>query len=218
MLPSNSNWLRSLSGAWIFYTIFPALPWIEPNFEQIARFAPLIGLIIGSMQSVLWVALDNLNWPTISNALIIISFGIIATGGIHFDGLIDTADGIAAGKEKRIEAIKDSNIGAIGFLSAFVVSLLQIAALIKLNSLTIIALPIAAFWGRCSPLWAIHKFEYLHKNKHFNHKRKWTGIKETFPSIIIIILIILYILLAQNLPVDKHNLILFYNSLNHFFL
>ena len=77
------------------------------------------------------------------------------TGGLHFDGLIDTADGISAGPDKRLEAMKDSRVGASGVIALTINLALQIAALIKLDYLYLFALPIAYFWGRYSQLIAI---------------------------------------------------------------
>jgi len=46
---------------------------------------------------------------------------------------MDTADGIGAGPSKRIEAMKDSRVGAIGVQSLVIILILQIAAIIKLG-------------------------------------------------------------------------------------
>ena len=76
----------------------PQWPWIKPTFHRIARFAPIIGLIIGCLKISIWLSLAQLGWPISSLPFILIAFEIIITGGLHFDGLIDTFDGIAAGK------------------------------------------------------------------------------------------------------------------------
>ncbi len=114
-----------------------------------------------------------------------LAIGIGITGGIHLDGLIDTADGIAAGKDKCLQAMRDSNVGAIGLGVFVIVLLIQLAALIQLDAIAPIAMPIANFWGRCSPLWAIERFSYLHENqKPSFHKKHWEREREIKPSII----------------------------------
>ena len=40
--------------------------------------------------------------------------GYLITGGLHIDGLMDTFDGIFAGKKKRLKAMKDSKVGSFG--------------------------------------------------------------------------------------------------------
>ena len=184
-------WLKELHGAWIFYTILPPWPSPKPRFERIARFAPLIGIFIGLIQSALWVVLSYLNWPKESLAIFAVSMGIVITGGLHLDGLMDTFDGLAAKKERLIEAMKDSRVGAIGVLAAIIAILIQIGSLIKLNYYAAISIPIAAFWGRCAQFWAIDKFAYINKvSNSKSHKKYWKGMgEELLPSAIILLLI-----------------------------
>ncbi len=181
------------------------MPSIRANFKRIARFAPLIGILIGFLQSFTWVLLKHLHWPNISLALISIAISILITGGLHIDGLMDMADGIGAGPSKRFEAMKDSRVGAIGVQSLVIVLLLQISAIIKLDSHVFWAFPLAAFWGRFSQIFAIESYEYLFKKKSnsFHHKN-WKGIsKEIRPSLIIIFLAVLIFMFYTNLNVSK---------------
>ena len=128
------------------------------------------------------------NWPNISLALISFAISVVITGGLHIDGLMDTADGIGAGPSKRIEAMKDSRVGAIGVQSLVIILVLQIAAIFKLGFYAPFAFPIAAFWGRFSQIFAIGNYEYI-LNKEFGsiHQKYWRGIsQEIRPSLIII--------------------------------
>ncbi|ABX08228.1 adenosylcobinamide-GDP ribazoletransferase [Prochlorococcus marinus] len=204
------NWLKDFAGAWVFYTILPHWPGIKPQFKRIARFGPAIGFFIGCIQITIWLILSKLGWPTESLALISVALAIYLTGGLHFDGLIDTADGIAAGQEKQMEAMKDSNAGAIGSLAIIAIILIQISALLKLNNLSIIAIPIASFFGRISPLWAIDKFPYL-KDKGMGkfHKDNWKGfLKEIIPSLIIIVIISTIFSIIPETKIVRFNLLI----------
>jgi len=172
----------------LFYTILPQWPLIKPRFQRIARFAPLIGIFIGLLQSFSWLLLSYFHWPNISASLISISISIFITGGLHIDGLIDTADGIGAGPSKRIEAMKDSRVGAMGVQSLVIILILQIAAIIKLDFYAPLAFPLAAFWGRISQIFAIGNYKYIFKKDSDSiHKKYWKGIpREIKPSFIII--------------------------------
>ena len=77
----SSFWLADLAGAWIFYTVLPAWPWPPPQFRRIARFAPWIGLVIGSLQAALWWLLTELGWSSIALAPLVLGFGIWLSGG-----------------------------------------------------------------------------------------------------------------------------------------
>ena len=142
---------------------------------------------MGLIQSAFWLLLAQLGWSKEPLALLTIGIGIWLTGGLHLDGLMDTADGLAAGKEKCSEAMRDSRVGSMGVQALTIVLLIQLAALLRLDSLSPLAMPIAMFWGRCSTLWAIDKFSYLHKeNTTSFHRKHWKEWKEFTPSALIL--------------------------------
>jgi len=149
--------------------------------------------------------LRSLTWPNISAGLISIAISIFITGGLHIDGLMDTADGIAAGPSKRIEAMKDSRVGAIGVQALVIILILQIASIIKLGFYAPLAFPLAGFWGRISQLFAIESYEYIfNKESNSIHKKHWEGIsKEIRPSLIIIFLGIIFFLFSNNLNLSS---------------
>ena len=197
----------------MFYTILPQLPLIKPKFKRIARFAPLIGVLIGFLQSFSWLLLKYFNWPNLSAALISIAINIFITGGLHIDGLMDTADGIGAGPSKRIKALKDSRVGAIGVQSLVIILILQIAAIIKLGFYAPFAFPLVAFWGRVSQIFAIENYEYIFKKESGSiHQKHWKGIsKEIRPTLIIIFLGIIFFLFFNDLNIS--NILLFIYSI-----
>jgi adenosylcobinamide-GDP ribazoletransferase len=183
----------------------PQWPIIKPTFKRIARFAPLIGIFIGFFQSFSWILLRYFNWPNISVALISIAISIFITGGLHIDGLMDTADGISASPEKRIEAMKDSRVGAMGVQSLVLILILQMAAIIKLSFYAPFAFPLAAFWGRFSQIFAINNYEYLFKKESVSfHHENWKGLsKEIRPSLIILIIGIILFLFLNTISISN---------------
>ncbi len=183
-------WLSDLAGAWIFYTVLPAWPWPQPSFQRIARFAPWMGLLIGALQGLLWSALSWLGWPPAACAPCVLALGIQLSGGLHHDGLIDTADGLGAPAERRLEAMEDSRVGASGVLALVMVVLLQVAALIQLGPQAPLGLCLAAFWARVAPLWAMARFDYLRADGtagfHRNHARPlW----DALPTLLVLVVL-----------------------------
>ena len=139
------------------------------------------------------------DWPDISVALISIAISILITGGLHLDGLMDTADGLAAGPSKRIEAMKDSRVGAIGVQSLVIILILQIAAIMKLSFYAPFAFPLAAFWGRISQIFAIENYKYLFKKESSSiHHENWQGLSNEIRPSLIIITISIIIFLSIN--------------------
>ena len=182
----------------MFYTTFPRIPFINPEFKNIAQFAPPLGFFIGTIQSYIFIFLIANSWSIYTSALICLASGYLITGGLHIDGLMDTFDGIFAGKKKRLKAMKDSKVGSFGVQSLVFITLIQIACLLKIKTQIITVLPICLFWGRFSNLFFIEKFKYIsYKKKSISHKKFWKGLKkESLISIIFLLIWVAYQLIS----------------------
>ena len=186
--------IKNLAGSWIFYTTFPKIPLINPEFKNIAQFAPVLGFFIGTIQSYIFLFLRTNSWSIYSSALICLASGYLITGGLHLDGLMDTFDGIFAGKKRRLKAMKDSKVGSFGVQALVFITLIQIACILKIQNLVIFVLPICLFWGRFSNLFFIEKFKYISfKKKSISHKKFWNGLKkESLISIFFLLIFMVY--------------------------
>jgi len=62
---------------------------------------------------------------------LMLALGAILTGGLHEDGLSDTADGLFGGwtRERRLEIMKDSRVGSYGVLALVLIMLIRWSAL-----------------------------------------------------------------------------------------
>ena len=176
------------------------MPFISPKFKNIAQFAPILGFFIGLIQSLIYLLLRNNSWSVYASVPICLASGYLITGGLHLDGLMDTFDGIFAGKNKCLKAMKDSQVGAFGVQSLFFITLIQIACLIKVQNQMIIILPLCLFWGRFSTLIYIDKFKYITlETKSISHKKYWNGFKkESLVSLIFICIFVIYYLTVNN--------------------
>ena len=187
---SVSPWLSDLAGAWIFYSVLPAWPWLSPRFQRIARFAPWIGLVIGALQALLCWGLLQLGWSTGAAVPLVIALGIWLSGGLHHDGLMDTADGLAAGPERCLEAMEDSRVGASGVLALVMVLMLQLGALIELGPAAPAALVMAGVWSRVAPLWAMARFAYLRPDGTAGfHRRHGRPLWDALPSAAVLLVL-----------------------------
>ena len=175
------------------------MPFISPKFKNIAQFAPIIGFFIGLIQGLIYLILRNNSWSIYASVPICLASGYLITGGLHLDGLMDTFDGIFAGKNKCLKAMKDSQVGSFGVQSLFFITLVQIACLLKVQSQIILILPLCSFWGRFSTLIFIDKFKYITlETKSISHKKYWKGFKkESLVSIIFIFIFIFYFLMSH---------------------
>ncbi|MBK16507.1 MAG: cobalamin biosynthesis protein CobS [Prochlorococcus sp. SP3034] len=185
--------LNNFAGAWIFYTTFPQLPLISPEFKNIAQFAPFIGLLIGILQSLIFLIFYKNNWSTEGSVLLCLAMGYLITGGLHIDGFMDTIDGIFAGKKRMLKAMKDSRVGSFSVQSIILITFIQFASLLKIETQIIYVLPVCLFMGRFSTLFYIEKFKYIsHKKKSISHKKYWRGfLKESIASFCTILIILI---------------------------
>ena len=109
--------LRDLLAALRFFTRLP-LPARTDEDRPLARAAlgfPLAGLVIGALTALVWAGAVSL-LPALPAAGLAIAAGLIITGALHEDGLSDCADGLGGGstRERALEIMRDSRIGAFG--------------------------------------------------------------------------------------------------------
>ncbi len=186
------GWLRDLAGAWVFYSVLPAWPAIAPRFERIARFAPLIGLVLGALQALLWLLSEG-PLPAGARVALVMAVGLALSGGLHHDGALDTADGLAAGP-RALEAMQDSRVGAAAVQAALQLALLRAAGLLCLATAAAwvgaLALVWTCFWGRVAPLLAMQRYPYLRQapaaaGSAGFHRRHWRGLpRELLPALL----------------------------------
>jgi adenosylcobinamide-GDP ribazoletransferase len=94
------------------------------------RWFPLIGYLIGTALVLEDRLLAVFTGGAIRAALIVITLEIVS-GGMHLDGLADTADALGAGRdrERALEIMRDSHIGTFGAAAIFAVLALKTLAL-----------------------------------------------------------------------------------------
>ncbi|MCZ6614279.1 MAG: adenosylcobinamide-GDP ribazoletransferase [Chloroflexi bacterium] len=147
----------SLRTAFAFLTILPGLP-ANPSARQLSAsraYYPVVGLALGLLLVALEAASSSIFPVFLTSALIVVSL-VIATRGLHLDGLMDVCDGLFGGytRERRLEIMRDSNVGAFAVSGALSVLLLKWAAILSLLSLregeiiwVLILFPVISRWG-----------------------------------------------------------------------
>ena len=181
----------SWNGALMFYTCLPVPQSWPLEFRWIARWVPLVGAVVGSLLAVVDRVLSALQLPVTLSSALVIAVGIVLTGGLHLDGAMDTADGLAVpDASRRLAVMADSRMGAFGGMAVIVLVLLKVlalAAVVNSRAFTLIAV---AAWGRWGQQWAIARYPYLKKEgKGAFHKAALPSIKHTLPGLLGIVLI-----------------------------
>lgn len=127
------DWLAALAAAIQFLTRFPLpvhIPFEKKFLQKSVFFFPFAGWLIGIVIFFVAAFLPFV-LPLLPSAVIVLIVWVMLSGGLHLDGLMDTADGVLShrSQERMLEIMKDSRVGAMGAL-ACILSLLLKASLI----------------------------------------------------------------------------------------
>jgi adenosylcobinamide-GDP ribazoletransferase len=182
--------LQQLGGAIVFYTCLPIPHSLPLEFRGIAQWAPLIGISLGCCLGIGDYGLGQIGLPSPLRDVLIITIGLAVTGGLHLDGAMDAADGLAVlDPEKRLAVMADSRSGAFGVMAAIVILALKVTALMALGqSARFWVLPIAYGWGRWGQLAAIVRHPYLKKEgKGALHRAAIKSPWRAVPSLILMV-------------------------------
>ncbi|GAP94886.1 adenosylcobinamide-GDP ribazoletransferase [Leptolyngbya sp. NIES-2104] len=184
----NQVWNQCLA-ALTFYTCLPIPTSANLEFRGIARFAPIVGLIVGGLVGAIDISLAYVGVPILTRSAIDITVWLAITGGLHLDGAMDTADGLAVmNPDRRLEVMADSATGAFGAMTAVIVLMLKTLALSEIETDRVLILMTVAGWGRWGQLVAIAKYPYLKPTgKGAFHKESIRSLWEAVPTFIVLI-------------------------------
>lgn len=162
----NSNLtLRLLADLRLCFGTLTRIPMHGPGNGEattLARAAwafPLIGLVVGAIGAVVYAIASAIGFPAWIAAPLAIAAAVLATGGMHEDGLADVADGFGGGRdrESKLAIMRDSRTGAFGVLALLLATALRIGALVAIArpAAVAVALVIAGALSRAAIVWAM---------------------------------------------------------------
>jgi adenosylcobinamide-GDP ribazoletransferase len=159
------NWwgpLWPLGEALRFLTIIPVPgmpPMSEGGIGRALPLFPLAGLLIGGLLVGLGAAIGELWGDGVRAVGLVVAWGVI-TAGLHLDGLSDTFDGVMSWRprERKLEIMRDSRIGAMGALALAAVLGLKVALLAAAGPSWVAAVLIAPVLGRWADVYGIVVF------------------------------------------------------------
>lgn len=129
--------MKELFAALGFLTVLPLPADWSGNERNLARspvWFPLVGTMIGGAVALVDLGLRLFLPPTVVSAFSVLMM-LAASGGLHMDGLADTADGFfsSRGRERMLEIMRDSRSGPMGVMA--------ICGLLLLKTVTLAAVP-----------------------------------------------------------------------------
>lgn len=140
----------------------PPVDYSDDCMARSTRWYAAVGLAIGLALALLFWCLASL-LPQALAALLTIGGAMLLTGALHEDGLADIADGLGGSRERdrAMEIMRDSRIGAYGVLA------LGMTLAIKVSALALLPLPVAIAalimghtFGRLSMTWLMRHLAY----------------------------------------------------------
>ena len=138
---------------WIALQFLSSLPIRLPGMPEPGElgrsllFYPLVGLLFGAiLWAVSWLLQGT---PALLHAALLLSVWVLLSGGLHLDGLADSADAWLGGfgdRERTLSIMKDPRSGPIAVVTLVLVLLLKFTALLALigqpDSLALIIVPL----------------------------------------------------------------------------
>ena len=135
--------MRRFLAAVRFLTILPVPGrWgtSEADLAGSVPLFPLVGLLLGAMAGAVGFGVSLVAPPLVSAALVVVVL-LGLSGGLHLDGLSDTADGFLSSRprEQVLEIMRDSHVGAMGVIA--------IASTLLVKFTAFASVPRASLWA-----------------------------------------------------------------------
>jgi adenosylcobinamide-GDP ribazoletransferase len=124
-----------------------------PSERDLARsvpWLPIVGAFVGLVVSGVYASARSTLPPDLAAAIAVL-VGLVATGGLHEDGLADAVDSLAGGRtvDERLAILDDPRHGTYGVLALILSVLLRVLAIGGIGSASVfVVVPAAHALGR----------------------------------------------------------------------
>ncbi len=178
-----------------FMTRYPVAGKIEftaQHFIKGMKWMPLVGLLVGIPASLVVFFAEPLLGKPLASIFAIIML-IVVTGGLHLDGIGDTADGLFSYRspQEMLRIMRDSTLGTNGVVTIILIILLQYLTVSAMPAkMAALALLAAPMMGRMAITWHAAVAPYARKEPGLGEFVNQTGIRQaagaTFFSMVIL--------------------------------
>jgi adenosylcobinamide-GDP ribazoletransferase len=157
--------VRPLVAAFAFLTRLPVWsgPLLDEDLGRSVTFFPLVGLVLGLVLTGLASLLAGAVAPPLE-AVVLVSMLAVMTGGLHLDGVADVFDALGGGRgdrQRMLDIMRDSRIGAHGGAALVLLLLAKVFALAQVlehhDLVCVLAFPAVARWA-VAPTIVLHPY------------------------------------------------------------
>ncbi len=136
-------------------------PYTDAEWRWSTAHLPLIGALVGATSVAAFITVARAG--SFVAAVVAVLTSTVVTGGLHEDGLADSADALGGGtsRERVLAILKDSRIGAFGACALVLSLVLRIALIARLAPQVSAPLVIVGAWSRLSPVALIAALPYV---------------------------------------------------------
>lgn len=153
-----SKMIEAAAAAFQFLSRLPVrreIPFTPEVQQRSVIFYPLVGAVIGIIVAGLGLGLSFV-LPSFPAAVILLVVWVALTGGLHLDGWMDSADALLShrSREKMLEIMKDSRVGAMGVMACMLLLLLKASLIMSVWDLSAGAWKQEAWLLVLAPVWS----------------------------------------------------------------
>jgi adenosylcobinamide-GDP ribazoletransferase len=150
------------------------------SLGRAVRYYPLVGLLLGGiLVGIHW--LFHPYFPALLVNLVCVVALLALTGMLHFDGFLDSCDGLFAARspEERLEIMRDSRVGSFAVAGGWCLLSLKLVTLQSLpENLIVPALLLAPMLGRWALVIAVVLFPYGREQGLGQSYKQFTTLRE----------------------------------------
>jgi adenosylcobinamide-GDP ribazoletransferase len=174
------------------YPIPVVIDFTAARFVQGMKWMPLVGLLAALPSAAAFVLADTLLGREVG-AIAAVLVLILITGGLHLDGIADTADGLFCyrSRERMLEIMRDSTLGANGVIAIVMTVLLKYIFLHNIPAggaaLAVLATPVL---GRMALTWHSAVARYAREERGIGDYVNQAGVAQAAAATLISLILV----------------------------
>ena len=145
--------MRIIKSFIIAFSMYSSIPmpqfeWKDEDMKYILCFFPWVGAVVGACIYLWKMICDRFGIGLLCYTCIGAVIPLLITGGFHADGFMDTMDAFHSyqPKEKKMEILKDSHIGAFSVIMLGIYGLIYFGAFSEIRNDQLLQIVCAGFF------------------------------------------------------------------------